>query len=884
MKKINWKGTHKRICAWLLIAAMAFSVPFSNVTMAYGEENTAKRTSISSSGMNVPQSWTLNIKDSVVTAVLTDRRTEDALNAMLMLLEKEETNYNRYLNRASARLENQTCSMSLDLSDVEAGTYKLILWEKMTNSTYSGILGFYLVEVTEEGCYFAEPVLGESEEAFLKQVTEEYDPKLYDAVPCAYYEDIENMSEIIAKAEELTKNCDTDTEKLVAISDWIGENISYNTQGGSNGSDSGWVFENLRAGCVGFSKLFHIMVSSVGIPCVLVAGYASSECLYEVDENDTAVNHEWALVYMNSTWQIVDMTWNNQNEFIGENSEDNRLGNLGNYSYTGINPRDFSLTHQSKRIYAYIAAKGLKFSEQPKTTEFYQNEEFKFDGEVYMIDTAGRNIMFDNECLKISGYDMSKLGKQKVVISTGNLKLEYEITVKPSQTENAKIEFVKEPITKVFEQGSKFVFDGSIQYVNAQNESTPIDITDANLSISGYDMNKVGKQKVTISYFDCKLEYEITVNEMDLSGIYVSAANVTVNQESSVVLPVKLTNNSGIMGLGLDISYDADIFEAPTVTKGQVLSAGTFNDSITEQTNGSFKVLWSGTENVVTDGELFTINMKVKKGVQTGNYTIQINNRFGDTFDEAYRDVEIKCLPVVVTVKKASATPPTNPPSGGNSSTGGSTNTGGNNKKPSQNKNNSSSIKYPASVGTKLKYKKATYRVTQSLWWAPRVQYVSPNNKNIKNATIPDEIKVGGVTYRVTSVSANAFKNHKKLKKVSVGYNVTTIGKKAFYGCSSLQYISLMSVKTIGASAFEGCKKLEWASLWDTKTIGKRAFYNCKKLADISFYSGTLKSVGSKAFYKINKNAVIYMQKKNYKKYKKLLKGKYQKTTKLEKY
>ena len=51
---------------------------------------------------------------------------------------------------------------------------------------------------------------------------------------------------------------------------------------------------------------------------------------------------------------------------------------------------------------------------------------------------------------------------------------------------------------------------------------------------------------------------------------------------------------------------------------------------------------------------------------------------------------------------------------------------------------------------------------------------------------IPDTVKVNGITCKVTAISANAFKNNKSLKSVTIGRNVTVIGTNAFYGCRNL--------------------------------------------------------------------------------------------------
>ena len=118
-------------------------------------------------------------------------------------------------------------------------------------------------------------------------------------------------------------------------------------------------------------------------------------------------------------------------------------------------------------------------------------------------------------------------------------------------------------------------------------------------------------------------------------------------------------------------------------------------------------------------------------------------------------------------------------------------------------------IKVPAK-GTKLTAKGASYQVTSAAEKNPTVVYKG-SKKQKASVTIPDTVTIDKVTYKVTSIAANAFKNNKKLKKVMIGKNVTKIGKKAFYGCSKLKKITVkttkLTKKNVGSQAFKGIHK-----------------------------------------------------------------------------
>ena len=158
--------------------------------------------------------------------------------------------------------------------------------------------------------------------------------------------------------------------------------------------------------------------------------------------------------------------------------------------------------------------------------------------------------------------------------------------------------------------------------------------------------------------------------------------------------------------------------------------------------------------------------------------------------------------------------------------------------------------------GTKIKDSAgATYKVTNAKSNTPTVQYITPKRNAKGTITIPENVTIDGVTYKVTSIADNAFKGNKKIKKIVIGSNIVSIGKKAFANCTNLTSITIgKNVTKIGKSAFSGCKKL------------KSVIIKSKKL--------TNKSVVKGAFSGISKKTVVKVPKSKYKAYKKLLQTK----------
>lgn len=84
-------------------------------------------------------------------------------------------------------------------------------------------------------------------------------------------------------------------------------------------------------------------------------------------------------------------------------------------------------------------------------------------------------------------------------------------------------------------------------------------------------------------------------------------------------------------------------------------------------------------------------------------------------------------------------------------------------------------------------------------------------SKTTKNVSVPAQIYVQGITYKVTSIGAKAFNNNKKLTKVTIGTNIVKINSNAFFNCKNLKTVTIKSVRLTG------------------KTANKKAFKNAHK-------------------------------------------------------
>lgn len=101
-----------------------------------------------------------------------------------------------------------------------------------------------------------------------------------------------------------------------------------------------------------------------------------------------------------------------------------------------------------------------------------------------------------------------------------------------------------------------------------------------------------------------------------------------------------------------------------------------------------------------------------------------------------------------------------------------------------------------------------TYKVTKSGAASGTVQFAKVSDKKAKSVTVPSTVKVDGISYKVTSVDANAFSGCKNLQKVVLGTNITKVSANTFSKCSGLKTIVIKSTKltseNLSKTAFKG--------------------------------------------------------------------------------
>lgn len=178
-----------------------------------------------------------------------------------------------------------------------------------------------------------------------------------------------------------------------------------------------------------------------------------------------------------------------------------------------------------------------------------------------------------------------------------------------------------------------------------------------------------------------------------------------------------------------------------------------------------------------------------------GKITASLNAKEGTvvTIKAVAQDRKTVSATCIVTVKAAENNTNNSVNNSQSNSTTGSqnnANTAADNKAAAANTDKTVPVKGKTYTVGKLKYK-----VISNSASSKTVKCTGVTSKNVKKVTIPAKVTVNGYSFKVTSIGNNAFKNCRKLTKVTIGKNVKTVGKNIFKNCKKLKKITIKSKK-----------------------------------------------------------------------------------------
>lgn len=516
-------------------------------------------TEIKSSDMSelLSHYWNYKLEDNKLTINITD--TEAEKNVQIAALSGTKAYYETYLNLfiddvdagtstpkmfGYSKFNGNNCTISQDVSKIADGVNTLsanVYFATAASRTLCYNFPIYLEK--ENGKISIYSPYGAAAVKALEDFNANYKPENYLKTRTFTNIACKSFEKIVEKAKELTKDCKNDGEKIKIIHDWICTNVAYNypaiqgtTSGNTTDIDTSYkygekygidrAFEDGLAVCSGYASLGELMFRAAGIPSMCIEGTGGA--LDDGTENKSKFdcNHEWNVVYYNNSWHFMDLTWDSPNVYYGKGDSRNISGKAPYYTYFGIQAELFGVSHYQRQIFDDAEeVTGIKVV-NPRT-QYFVGQNLEKNSEIELTVENNKKTWYGvKENAAYSGYDLSKPGKQTVTVRYMGLETTYDIDV----LEMDHIKVVPSENT-TYLIGSKLKTDFKL-YVVAK-DGTEVLIKDTNaentyVTCSGYDMNKEGKQTVTVSYKDLTAQYDINV---------VDAKEISVETDETPVYP-----------------------------------------------------------------------------------------------------------------------------------------------------------------------------------------------------------------------------------------------------------------------------------------------------------------------------------------------------------
>ncbi len=276
-----------------------------------------------STNLNEQEYYSFQLKDNLLT--ITGRSGEANKEWLLVLIRSKETGAKKtdqvFKRNSGGRYEYQ-----LSVSNLPKGDYYVDLYsnDEKYNKYTSFILSSLTLRVTSKDSYFVpSPVYGENLRFFKGNRVESKD----ESMTLATRADKNAAERIRQLSADITKDCRTDYEKILAIHDWVADYVYYdrdylNGKTKTTNLTSISVLDNRYAVCSGYSSLTKDLITAAGIPCKLIVGYALGIGTGEEDWSDVNLrrlkpNHAWNEAYVDGRWVILDTTWDSSNTYEG---------------------------------------------------------------------------------------------------------------------------------------------------------------------------------------------------------------------------------------------------------------------------------------------------------------------------------------------------------------------------------------------------------------------------------------------------------------------------------------------------------------------------------------------------------------------------------------
>lgn len=409
-----------------------------------------------------------------------------------------------------ADFDGNKCVLNIDFAKQKRdnGLYNFLFRVKSYTDNHGYVIWdrTFFIEIQDNQVSFYNPY-GQPSIDFLNALNADDSPDKYKDAESLILKKSAGSSydAIVKKAQEITAKCSNDASKTKAVHDWICQNIAYDmtrTYAGESGIEA--AFTKGYAVCGGYAQLTSLMCRAAGVPCMEINGYAKG--LLEEGDQNKGINHAWNAVYYNGTWNYLDTTWDSANRYYGEGNAQNETGKEADHRFFDLPASTFGATHHATGV-AYKPAALKKIKVTNFKTSYELGEELSKTYNIQGVGDFGETWpLAYNSGATFEGYDSQKEGEQTITVTYSGVSTQVKVTVGAKYT---GIKAVPDSTVK-YKAGENFTPKYKLYAVTKDGKQ--VEITDlSQVKLSGYDVNKTGKQTVTVKYQKFTTTFDISV-------------------------------------------------------------------------------------------------------------------------------------------------------------------------------------------------------------------------------------------------------------------------------------------------------------------------------------------------------------------------------------
>ena len=311
------------------------------------------------------------------------------------------------------------------------------------------------------------------------------------------------------------------TQRPIKMEYWQGDDISYDglvvTAKYSDGSEKDITSECSMSGYDkntvgkqdvavkydGKATSIIVVVKEIALVSFEIANTPDKNVYYKGDTFDN-FGFEGKATYSNGKTEMLqywDVVFSNPDmDKPGTQKVTVSYSNMSSYFYITVND---------------IVVESIIVNREPYKTSYVESDDFETDGlSVSAVYSNGKTESLDlTDCI-IYGYDMNKVGTQRVIVSYKDKTASFEITIESKPVALESVVVVQRPIKLEYWQGDDVSYDGLVVIAKysdgSEKEVTP------DCRISGYDKNYIGKQDITVSFNGKDAVFMLEVKEVTL--------------------------------------------------------------------------------------------------------------------------------------------------------------------------------------------------------------------------------------------------------------------------------------------------------------------------------------------------------------------------------